>query len=99
MPHAQLSSRVHPLSLLTLLKVGSAAPPLPAAPPATQVNSRLWRVPQRPQNYHKGFSGQMPSPVFGMSWPQPSGQAYTQSSCPAEPPALGHPEAADHNGT
>lgn len=39
-------------------------PELPATPPATQVNSRPRRVPQGPQNYHKGFSGQMPSPTL-----------------------------------
>lgn len=47
-----------------LWRWGPAAPQLPATPPATQVNSRLWRVPQRPQNYHKRFSGQMPSPAL-----------------------------------
>lgn len=49
-------------SLFWLLMVGPAAPQLPAAPPATPLNGKLWRVPQRPPNYHKRFSGQMPSP-------------------------------------
>lgn len=49
-------------NLWWLLMMDHAAPQLPANPSAIPVNRRLWGVPQRPQNYHKGFSGQMPRP-------------------------------------
>lgn len=51
-------------SLWWLLTTGCAAPQLPATPTATPVNRRLWGVPQRLQNYHKGFSGKIPSPAL-----------------------------------